>query len=72
MQTLAQNLAGKVILLTGATDGIGKAASLKGEYASKRRPVKPRNQALDPKLAAGLWMLSEQLRADASARVAVV
>ncbi|NRD48389.1 hypothetical protein [Corallococcus exiguus] len=69
---MTQDLAGKVILITGATDGIGKAASLKGEYVSKRRPVKPRNQALDPKLAAGLWMLSEQLCADASARVAIV
>ncbi|RKG58816.1 SDR family oxidoreductase [Corallococcus sp. AB011P] len=49
-----------------------EAAPLKGEYVSKRRPVKPQNQALDPKLAAGLWMLSEKLCAEASARAAVV
>ncbi|MCY1042771.1 hypothetical protein OV208_15710 [Corallococcus sp. bb12-1] len=38
-----------------------EAASLMGEYVSKRRPVKPRKQALDPKLAADLWTLSEKL-----------
>ncbi|MHA7632765.1 Rossmann-fold NAD(P)-binding domain-containing protein [Corallococcus sp. M7] len=46
------------------------AASLKGEYVSKRRPVKPRKQTLDPKLAAGLWTLSEMLCANALARAA--
>lgn len=38
-----------------------EAASLKGEYVSKRRPVTPQKQALDAKLAADLWTLSEKL-----------
>jgi hypothetical protein len=37
-----------------------EAASLKVESVSKRRPVTPQQQALDPKLAAGLWALSEK------------
>lgn len=44
------------------------AASLKGEYISKRRPVTPQKQALDPKLAADLWVLSEKLCSAAIAR----
>lgn len=47
-----------------------EAASLKGEYVSKRRPATPQNQALDPKLAADLWALSERLCALAVARAA--
>lgn len=46
------------------------AASLKGEYVSKRRPVTPQKQALDPKLAVDLWTLSEKLCAEAVARAA--
>jgi hypothetical protein len=46
------------------------AASLKGEYVSKRRPVTPQKQALDPKLAADLWTLSERLCAEAASRTA--
>lgn len=45
-----------------------EAASLKGEYISKRRPATPQKQALDPKLAADLWTLSEKLCAQAAAR----
>jgi NAD(P)-dependent dehydrogenase (short-subunit alcohol dehydrogenase family) len=45
-----------------------EAASLKGEYVSKRRPVTPQKQALDPTLAADLWALSEKLCAGAAAR----
>lgn len=45
-----------------------EAASLRGEYVSKRRPVVPQKQALDPKLAADLWELSEKLCAEATAR----
>jgi NAD(P)-dependent dehydrogenase (short-subunit alcohol dehydrogenase family) len=41
-----------------------QAASLKGEYVSKRRPVSPQKQALDAKLAADLWALSERLCAE--------
>jgi NAD(P)-dependent dehydrogenase (short-subunit alcohol dehydrogenase family) len=37
------------------------ATSLKGEYVSKRRPARPQKQALDTKLAADLWTLSEKL-----------
>lgn len=44
-----------------------EAASLQGEYVSKRRPVKPRKQALDSKLAAGLWEVSEKLCSHATA-----
>lgn len=44
-----------------------EAASLKGEYVSNRRPVTPQKQALDPKLAADLWTLSERLCAGATA-----
>ncbi|MDY7225707.1 SDR family oxidoreductase [Hyalangium rubrum] len=47
-----------------------EAASLKGEYVSKRRPVTPNKQALDEKLAADLWTLSEKLCAQATARPA--
>ncbi|OJT25202.1 short-chain dehydrogenase [Archangium sp. Cb G35] len=47
-----------------------EAASLKGEYVSKRRPATPQRQALDPKLAADLWTLSEKLCAEAVARAA--
>jgi NAD(P)-dependent dehydrogenase (short-subunit alcohol dehydrogenase family) len=47
-----------------------EAASLEGEYVSKRRPVTPQKQALDPKLAADLWELSEKLCAEAVARAA--
>ncbi|MGC3998226.1 MAG: SDR family oxidoreductase [Anaeromyxobacter sp.] len=47
-----------------------EAASLQGEYVSKRRPVTPQRQALDPKLAADLWALSERLCAEAVARSA--
>jgi hypothetical protein len=45
-----------------------EAASLKGEFVSKRRPATPQKQALDPKLAADLWTLSEKLCAEAEAR----
>jgi NAD(P)-dependent dehydrogenase (short-subunit alcohol dehydrogenase family) len=47
-----------------------EATSLKGEYVSKRRPVTPQKQALDPKLAADLWTLSEKLCAEIAARTA--
>src|SRR5262245_8953470 len=46
------------------------AASLKGEYVSKRRPTTPQEQALDAKLAADLWTLSEKLCVEAVARAA--
>lgn len=46
-----------------------EAASLQGEYISKRRPATPQKQALDPKLAADLWTLSEKLCAQATARM---
>jgi NAD(P)-dependent dehydrogenase (short-subunit alcohol dehydrogenase family) len=42
-----------------------EAASLKGEYGSKRRPKRPQKQALDVQLAADLWALSEKLCAKA-------
>ncbi|MEP0841249.1 MAG: SDR family oxidoreductase [Phycisphaerae bacterium] len=45
-----------------------EAAQLKGEYISKRRPAKPQKQALDAKLAADLWTLSERLCVEAAAR----
>lgn len=38
-----------------------EAASLKGEYISKRRPVSPSKQAMDTKIAEDLWILSETL-----------
>jgi NAD(P)-dependent dehydrogenase (short-subunit alcohol dehydrogenase family) len=38
-----------------------EAASLKGEYVSKRKPATPNKQALDTRLAADLWSLSEKL-----------
>ena len=38
-----------------------EAAPLKGEFISKRKPILPQQQALDPRLAAGLWTLSERL-----------
>ncbi|WP_437597812.1 SDR family NAD(P)-dependent oxidoreductase [Sorangium sp. So ce590] len=47
-----------------------EAASLKGEYISKRRPATPQKQAMDPKLAADLWTSSEKLGAEAAARAA--
>lgn len=47
-----------------------EAASLRGEYISKRRPVAPQKQALDPKLAADLWDVSERLCAQAVSRAA--
>jgi len=47
-----------------------EAASLRGEYVSKRRPVTPQKQALDAKLAADLWTLSEKLCAEAATRTA--
>lgn len=43
-----------------------EAASLKGEFVAKRRAVTPQKQALDAKLAAGLWTLSEKLCAKAT------
>ena len=43
------------------------AASLRGEYVSKRRVVTPQKQALDSKLASDLWALSEDLCAKATA-----
>lgn len=46
------------------------AASLAGEYVSKRRPTRPQKQALDAALAADLWTLSEKLCADATSRSA--
>ena len=46
-----------------------EAASLKGEFVSKRRPRPAQKQARDPKLAADLWTLSEKLCAEAVARV---
>jgi hypothetical protein len=45
-----------------------EAAKFKGEYVSKRRPAIPSRQALDPKLAADLWTLSEKLCAEAATR----
>ncbi|TKC98066.1 SDR family NAD(P)-dependent oxidoreductase [Polyangium fumosum] len=45
-----------------------EAASRKGQFVSNRRPVDPSKQALDPKLAADLWTLSEKLCAEAKAR----
>ncbi|ATB32315.1 SDR family oxidoreductase [Melittangium boletus] len=42
-----------------------EAASFRGEYVSKRKPVNPNKQALDTKLAAELWALSEKLCAGA-------
>lgn len=44
-----------------------EAASLKGRFVSKRRPVEPQKQATDAKLAAELWALSEKLCARATA-----
>jgi hypothetical protein len=38
-----------------------EAAGLKGEFVSNRRPVPPAKQAMDQKLAADLWVLSEKL-----------
>jgi NAD(P)-dependent dehydrogenase (short-subunit alcohol dehydrogenase family) len=45
-----------------------EAASLKGEYVSKRKPATPNKQALDTKLAADLWMVSERSCAEAVAK----
>lgn len=47
-----------------------EAAALKGEYVDNRRPVSPSKQAMDSKLAADLWTLSEKLCAEAGARAA--
>lgn len=47
-----------------------EAASLKGEHIYKRRPKTPNKQALDAKLAADLWTLSEKLCARALDRAA--
>jgi retinol dehydrogenase 12 len=47
-----------------------EAATLAGEYVSKRRVAMPQKQALDPKLAADLWTLSEKLCAEVTARAA--
>ncbi|AXI83773.1 SDR family NAD(P)-dependent oxidoreductase [Xylella taiwanensis] len=38
-----------------------EALALQGEYVSKRRPIKPSQQALDTKLASDLWVLSEKI-----------
>ena len=38
-----------------------EAASLKGQYISKRKIAKPAKQALDDQLASDLWILSEEL-----------
>jgi NAD(P)-dependent dehydrogenase (short-subunit alcohol dehydrogenase family) len=38
-----------------------EAASLKGQYISKRKIARPAKQALDDKLATDLWILSEEL-----------
>jgi NAD(P)-dependent dehydrogenase (short-subunit alcohol dehydrogenase family) len=46
------------------------AASLKGQYVANRRPVTPSKQAMNPKLAADLWTLSEKLCAEVAARAA--
>lgn len=43
---------------------------LKGEFVSKRRPVTPQKQALDAKLSADLWTVSEQLCASVGVRAA--
>ncbi|MFT3840082.1 MAG: SDR family oxidoreductase [Myxococcaceae bacterium] len=47
-----------------------EAASVKGEFVSKRKPLTPQKQALDEKLAADLWTLSERLCAQTLARAA--
>jgi NAD(P)-dependent dehydrogenase (short-subunit alcohol dehydrogenase family) len=47
-----------------------EAASLRGEYVANRRPVTPSKQAMDPKLAAELWTLSERLCAEVAVRAA--
>ncbi len=38
-----------------------EAASVRGQYISKRRAVTPQKQALDTQLAEDLWVLSEEL-----------
>ncbi len=38
-----------------------EAASLRGQFVSKRRPVSPAKQATDSKLGEELWLLSEKL-----------
>lgn len=45
-----------------------EAASLRGEFVFKRHPKTPTKQALDGKLAADLWTLSEKLCAEAVKR----
>jgi len=45
-----------------------EAASLRGEFVSKRQPRIPNKQALDSKLAADLWTLSERLCSEVAAR----
>ncbi|NUP08109.1 MAG: SDR family oxidoreductase [Polyangiaceae bacterium] len=47
-----------------------EAAALKGEFISNRRPVAPSKQAIETKLAADLWTLSEKLCAEVEARAA--
>ena len=47
-----------------------EAATLQGQYVSKRRPVAPSKQALDAAFATRLWALSERLCAQATARAA--
>jgi NAD(P)-dependent dehydrogenase (short-subunit alcohol dehydrogenase family) len=47
-----------------------EAAALKGQFIAHRRPATPAKQALDPRLAADLWTLSEKLCAEVAARAA--
>ncbi|AKT43753.1 SDR family oxidoreductase [Chondromyces crocatus] len=46
------------------------ASALEGQFVSNRRSVAPAKQAMDAKLAADLWALSETLCAEAMARAA--
>lgn len=45
-----------------------EAANLHGQYLTNRRVIQPQKQALDERLAAGLWELSEKLCAKALGR----
>lgn len=45
-----------------------EAGELKGEYVSKRCPATPSKAALDERLAADLWTVSEKLCAEAASR----
>lgn len=47
-----------------------EATALQGQFVSNRRPAVPSKQAMDAKLAADLWTLSEKLCAEAVARAA--